>query len=329
MGVLTPNEKLTGTTEQKREILDRLTRYRVDPRHTLKLAERYPHLTFTTMDQVVAELSGADADVFTAGLELARDRFAELGQTELLPMERVFMAVASETGGHGGFHDRLLPYRADDDTQAPGYRYVQAAAVISRYGDRTSTTPPTPGMIGVDLVHAYVHDCFHFLTFRSYRLGTTGIHRNQHGINFRRESGSTYSARDPQGSASTRNLGIIMEGAFDVDAASVTREAVTETGVTCLAEGIDHYAYLDAIGEPQTAPGDVPWLESMNGYTALVTTPYSAFLAEIGGPDSGELHELILSTTLTGELVKLERWLDERYGPGEYAALFRSDVYTR
>ena len=327
--MLTPNEKLTGTPAQKRDILDRLTRYRADPRHTLRLAKRYPHLTFTTMDHVVAGLSGADADVFAAGFELARDRFAELGQADLLPMERVFMAVASDTGGHGGFHDRLLPYRADDDTQAPGYRYVQAAAVISRYGDRTGTTPPAPGMVGVDLVHAYVHDCFHYLTFRSYRLGATGVHRNQHGINFRRESGRTYSARDPQGSASTRNLGIIMEGAFDVNAAAVTSEAAAKVGVTRPTEGIDHYAFRDAIGEPHTAPEDVLWLASMNGYGALITAPYGAFLTEIGGPDSGELHELILTTTLTGELVELERWLDERYGPGEYAALFRSDAYSR
>ena len=79
-----------------------------------------------------------------AGLELARDRFATLGQTELLPQERVFMAVASTAGGFGGFHDRLLPQRVPDDTQAPGYRYVQAAAVISRYGDRTGADLPSP-----------------------------------------------------------------------------------------------------------------------------------------------------------------------------------------
>ncbi|GAA1972280.1 hypothetical protein GCM10009838_34770 [Catenulispora subtropica] len=51
--MLTPNERLTGTTEQKREILDRLTRYRTDPRRTLRLAEKYPHLRFITMDKVV------------------------------------------------------------------------------------------------------------------------------------------------------------------------------------------------------------------------------------------------------------------------------------
>lgn len=331
--MLTPNEKLTGTTEQKREILDRLTRYRTDLRRTLRLAEKYPHLTFTAMDEVVADLFGADAEVFAAGLESARDRFAALGQSELLPQERVIMAVASTAGGFGGFHDRLLPYRAPDDTQAPGYRYVQAAAVISRYGDRTGLTSPAPGMVGVDLLHAYVHDCCHYLTFRSYRLGAGdggyGIHRSQHGINFRRPSGSTYSSRDPQGSATTRNLGVIMEGAFDVDATTVVREAVAKVGVACPDDGIDRHAFLDAIGELLTAPATAPWLESMNGYVRGINAPYGVFLSEVGGPDSRELHEVIMTATLSGNLVTLQGWLDERYGQGEFTALFRSSTYTR
>jgi len=332
MGVLTPNEKLTGTTGQKREILDRLTRYRAEPRRTLRLAERYPHLRFITMDEVVGDLFGADAEVLTAGLELARDRFASLGQAELLPMERVFMAVESDDGGFGGFHDRLLPERAPDDTQAPGYRYVQAAAVISLYGDRTGMTSPAPGMVGIDLLHAYVHDCCHYLTFRSYRLGAGdggyGIHRSQHGINFRRASGSTYSSRDPEGSTSTRNLGVIMEGAFDVDATTVTREAVARAGLSCPAGGIDHHAFLDAVGELQTAPATAPWLESMNGYVRGINAPYGAFLSEVGGPDSGNLHEVIMTATLNGTLATLQSWLDERYGPGEFTALFRSGAYA-
>ncbi|WP_194898254.1 hypothetical protein [Catenulispora pinisilvae] len=280
----------------------------------------------------MADLSGPDTEVFAAGLELARDRFAALGQSELLPQERVFMAVASTAGGFGGFHDRLLPRRTPDDTQAPGYRYVQAAAVISRYGDRTGITPAAPGMVGADLLHAYVHDCCHFLTFRSYRLGADdggyGIHRSQHGINFRRASGSTYSSRDPQGSTTTRNLGVIMEGAFDVDATTVTREAVTKTGLSCPPGGIDHHAFLDAVGEVQAVPATAPWLESMNGYVQGINAPYDVFLSEVGGPDSQELHEVIITATLGGNLVTLQSWLDERYGPGEFTALFRSETYA-
>ena len=66
--------------------------------------------------------------------------------------------------------------------------------------DLYCTPPPpcTPGIVGLDLLHAYIHDTFRYLTYRAYRLGTNGgIHRNQPGINFRREPGQTYSARDP------------------------------------------------------------------------------------------------------------------------------------
>lgn len=329
--MLTPNEHLTGSTHQKREIYDRLAGFRADPRRTLRLAERYPHLTFVTLDAVVGALSGQDLDAFGAGVELARDRLADFGQTTLLPLERVFVAVSAATPEHGGFHHRLLPYRAPDDIQAPGYRYVQAAAVISRYGDLHTTAPPvpsTPGIIGLDLLHAYIHDTFHYLTYRSYRLGANGIHRNQHGINFRRESGQTYSARDPQGSASTRNLGIVMEGAFDREAAAIAGAAAQAVGCTTAAGGIDAVALQNAVGARTPTADDEPYLASMNGYVALVTEPYAAFLADVGGPETTELHDLIIRATLDGDLGPIQVWLDQRYGPGEFAALFRNGAYA-
>lgn len=280
------------------------------------------------MDDVVSSLPEADAEVFAAGLELARDRVAELGY-DLLPMDRVFIAVAATSAQRGGFHHQLLPERAPDDTQLPGYRYVQSAAVISCYGDLFGDAPSAPGVTGLDLVRGYVHDCFHYLTFRCYRLGRTGIHRSQHGINFRRESGSTYSARDPKGSDSTRNLGIIMEGAFDREATSIARDAELKAGATCPdADGVDRYAWLDATGNGVKAPGTEPLLKSMNGYARAVAAPYVGFLADIGGPDAAELHSLVIAASLSGDLGHLQVWLDQRYGPGEYAALFRAEAYT-
>ncbi|MBS2532216.1 hypothetical protein KGQ20_05475 [Catenulispora sp. NF23] len=327
MTVLTPNEKLTGTPGQKREILDRLTRFRTDPARTLKLGDRYPHLEFVTLPDLLSGL--ADRDVFTEGVRLARDRFVALGATDLLPFEQVFVAVASTMQAWGGFHHRLLPYRAPDDIQTPGYRYVQSSAVISRYGDLTGDILSAPGVTGLDLLRAYVHDCHHYLTFRSYWLGATGIHRHRHGINYRRESGQTYSARDPEGSASTRNLGVVMEGAFDREATAIASEAARAAGIACPAEGIDRHAFLDATGNAASPfePGG-PWLEAMSGYAKLVTAPYAAFLAEIGGPAADELHAHIIRATLTGDLTPLERWLDTRYGPGEFVALFRSGSYA-
>ncbi|WP_194904884.1 hypothetical protein [Catenulispora rubra] len=283
--MLTPNEKLIGTTAQKREILQ--------------------------------------------GLRLGRERFATLGATDLLPFERVFVAVASTTEAWGGFHHRLLPYRAPDDIQTPGYRYVQAAAVISHYGDLTGEAPSAPGVTGLDLLRAYVHDCHHYLTFRSYWLGAFGVHRHRHGINYRRESGQTYSARDPEGSASTRNLGVVMEGAFDREATAIVSETARTVGIECPADGTDRHAFLDATGNgPSDPESSDSWPTAMIGYSRLVTAPYAAFLAEVGGPATAELHGRIVRAALTGDLAPLERWLDKRYGPGEFVALFRSENYA-
>jgi hypothetical protein len=119
-----------------------------------------------------------------------------------------------------------------------------------------------------------------------------------------------------------------MEGAFDVDATAVTREAVIKTGLSCPADGIDHHAFQDAVGEVRTVPATAPWLESMNGYVRGINAPYRVFLAEVGGPDSRDLHEVIMTATFNGDLTTLQSWLDERYGPGEFTALFRSEAYA-
>ena len=41
-----------------------------------------------------------------------------------------------------------------------------------------------------------------------------------------------------------------------------------------------------------------------------------------------ELHDLIIRATLDGNLGPLQTWLDQRYGPGDFAALFRSGTYV-
>lgn len=142
-------------------------------------------------------------------------------------------------------------------------------------------------------------------------------------------SPGSFVARDPEDSASTRNLGVVMEGAFDREATAVVREKARAAGIECPADGIDRYAFLDATGiRPGTAETGNPWLAAMNGYDRLVTAPYAAFLAEIGGPAVEELHDRVVRATLTGDLAPLEHWLDTRYGPGEFVALFRSGTYA-
>jgi hypothetical protein len=120
-----------------------------------------------------------------------------------------------------------------------------------------------------------------------------------------------------------------MEGAFDREATAIVRKTADRMGITAPADGIDHYAFLDATGDSRTAPDTTdPWLDAMNGYPRAVTSPYAGFLAEVGGPDSGELHEMILTATLSGDLGPLQSWLDGWYGPGEFVALFRSGAYA-
>lgn len=320
--ILTPNEKLTGSGDQCAQILGRLAQFRSDLRQALRLAEKYPHLTFSTLDKVIAGFGAEDLAVFEAGVQSAAERFAEFGVGGLLPLERVFVGTRSMEPAFGGFHYGLLTDRQADDTQNPGYRYVQAAAVITKYGDLHGAGIAAPGVVGLDLLRAYVHDCFHWATFRSFRLGVDGgIHRNQHGINFRRENGATYSARDMAGSALTRNLGVIMEGAFDREAMGSAARAAAVLGVTCPKDGVDRFAFLDAVGAPTV--GDSP-----NSYTRTINAPYAAFLAEEAGADERDLHELIIRASLDGDLGPLQRWLDGRHGPGEYTALFRSNAYV-
>lgn len=234
MTVLTPNEKLMGTPQQKREIYERLVRFHQHPDRTLKLSETHPTLSFQTLDTVLPGFG--DREVFALGVRLSRERLAELGLSELLPHERVFVGVASTQPAWGG-------------------------------------------------------------------LGNTGIHRNQHGINFRRENGSSYSARDPRGSASTRNLGIIMEGEFDREAVAVVRDVAATAGIPCPTAEVDHYSWRDSTGDALHAPESAdPWLIARNSYAASVTAPYAAFLAEIGGPEADELHDLLIRVTLEGNL---------------------------
>jgi hypothetical protein len=91
-------------------------------------------------------------------------------------------------------------------------------------GEHLDGTPASPQDITLDLLRSYAHDCLHHGTFRRYQLTLDRqATRIQYGINFRRPDGLTYSAPDPPDATCTRNLGIIMEGATDTEATTITR----------------------------------------------------------------------------------------------------------
>lgn len=140
-------------------------------------------------------------------------------------------------GAFGGFHH-----------PEQGYRHFQMGAIVTRYGDLADPSAVPAALVALDLLRAYVHDCLHYGAFREYRMWGGRVVRTAYGINRRDQYGRSYSAPDPSGSASTRNLGVVMEGAGDREARSIARAAAANCGVPEPEHPVDRLAYRDAIG---------------------------------------------------------------------------------
>lgn len=267
------------------------------------------------------------AEVWYSGAAAMADRYEQLGLTGLLPTDRVWVGVRSaRPGAFGGFHHR-----------DQGYRHLQMGAVITRYGPLAGT-PAAPSELAVlDLLRAYAHDCLHYGSYRRYRLHAGEVFRTHYGINVRTPDGATYSARDAAETTSTRNLGVVMEGATDREARAITRHTAHQAGITEPGAGPDLYAYLDVTGQLTAtdtanlvAAGDQVdgYLRRMGSYQRGVNAAYATFLAEIGGGEAEDMHRLIVKAMITGSLTALRSWLDNRHGPDAFATLFKSRSYT-
>ncbi|MFC7865882.1 hypothetical protein ACFU5B_18930 [Streptomyces murinus] len=155
--------------------------------------------------------------------------------------------------------------------------------------DRRSPEDPASALL--DLLRAYTHDCLHYGSRRRY-VEVAGVPvRTQYGINYRRTGGQSYSAADSHESRSTRNLGIVMEGACDKEARALTHRDATGT---LTAEDTDRSA---------TVPGSeeqARYMAALSGYERAV---------------------------ITGDATALGMWLDDRHGPGSFAGLFRTPEY--
>ena len=288
-------------------------------------------MRFSLLPWVLDHLGGDAWDVFHAGFAVMATRYESLGLSHLLPIDRVWVGVRSTLAGtFGGFHH-----------PDQGYRHLQMGAVVTRYGDLCSPVLPSAGLVALDLLRAYAHDCLHYGSYREYELHGGEIFRSQYGFNRRTTAGRSYSAPDPKGASTTRNLGVIMEGATDREAAAIARHAAQHLGLTIPA-GTDRYAYLDATGQltcnslsqlPRNGPdADIPptadrFLAAMGSYARSVNNRYRVFLDEIGGRDADDLHTLITAAMISGSVVSLSAWLDARRGPGAFAALFRAASY--
>ncbi|OMI41389.1 hypothetical protein [Streptomyces sparsogenes] len=118
---MTPNEHLAGTTGVG-QLLERLAELRAT---TTSLTEQHPTVVFRPLPQALRwEAAGLDMGPLRYGLAFLRPRYAALGMSRTLPLDRVLLGVqCSVDGAFGGFHH-----------PNQGYRHLQMYAVITTLG---------------------------------------------------------------------------------------------------------------------------------------------------------------------------------------------------
>lgn len=291
------------------------------------LTAKHPAHVFRPLPEMLDrwETDGIDTGVFHAGVEIAARRYTGYGLTKMLPLERVLIACeSSRAGAFGGFHH-----------PDQGYRHLQMASVITKYGPLERGLPEQPALALLDLLRAYAHDCLHYGSRRRY-VEVAGLPvRTQYGINYRRTNGQCYSAADSDGSRHTRNLGVVMEGACDKEARSITRRAAEEFGITEPPGALGALAHRDMTGmmaedEVVVVQGrgeQERYAAALIGYELAVNRRYASLLGEYAPGEEAELHVAFLRAVITGDVRELSGWLDDRHGPGTFTGLFRSPAY--
>jgi hypothetical protein len=320
MTFMPPGERIDGSTAECAHLHLLLACFRASPPPM-----RLPEVSGCPLPELLGT-GIIDKDVFSAGYAVMAARYERIGVRVLLPLERVWAGTRSAAApgsarGWGGFHH-----------PAQGYRHIQMDAAVTVFGDLTGRTPVWPQSAALDLVRSYAHDCLHYATFRRYRLTDRGeIARVQYGINFREPDGRTYSAPDGPGDGPTRNLGILMEGATDAEATAVARQTAVACGITSMDSELEvpGLALADATGtlradgiEAALASGH-PYARWLGRFGRTVSARYRALLAGLDG-EPGEAHGQFVAAMISGDLARLEAWLNSRHGPGAFARLFRT-----
>ncbi|WP_103504326.1 MULTISPECIES: hypothetical protein [Streptomyces] len=294
------------------------------------LTGRHPAHVFRPLSEVLGlwAADGIDTTPFRAGVANAERRYARHGLMKMLPLERVWVGCeSSRAGAFGGFHH-----------PDQGYRHLQMAAVITMYGPMEHRSPERPSPALLDLLRAYAHDCLHYGSRRRYVDIAGAPVRTQYGINYRRATGQTYSAADEGGSRHTRNLGIVMEGACDREARDITRLTAERFGIAEPSDLLGCLAFRDMTGtlteedvrHPLDAPGSTEqtrYAATLRSYELSVNRPYERFLEEFAPGEESACHARLLAAIVSGDVVELGAWLDERHGPGAFTGLFRSPGY--
>ncbi len=269
-------------------------------------------------------------EIFYAGLVILSRRLTSFGLLDALPVDRVWVGIlSSDASSFGGFH---YPRQ--------GYRHVQLGAAVTSYGHLAASGQEHTTLTALDLLRTYAHDCLHYGSFRVYTLHNDALTRVRYGLNRRGLNGSPYSPRDRPGSRTTRNLGIVTEGAVDREARVIVRQVAAMYKLNAWRTAFDGLVFRDATGqlsdtdraslaaltEPVGVANQGRYLAAMASYERVVNARYQAFLDEIGGSDQEELHAAIIRGTLSGDQSEVHAWLEDRHGPNAFDQLFRANT---
>jgi hypothetical protein len=342
-------EHFIGGPVEKNRILCELDSFRENPIPHVR--EAHPELRFVTLGEL-ALLPQYSSRVHQSLLVDSLKALATKLRTyssDINPLSphRVWVGIEPAKNASalsiGGFHYANL-----------GYRYIQEISVLTLAGpglglgedleiDSTLAT--------LELLRGYVHDTMHYNSFRSYQMlpsevagssSNPSFYRVQYGINFRRSSGATYSLRDRADSASTRNLGIIMEAAVDRFAQDLVAELAASHGYQPPSSPFPQFVFRDCTGQlrqedllqlREVAGSDDPshevqYLRAMYSFYREITERYERFLAEFDPLGENGLHERIMSGIVTGKIRPLVKYFDHRSeGKRQFVQLFKSDMY--
>ncbi|RPK66403.1 hypothetical protein EES43_05560 [Streptomyces sp. ADI96-02] len=294
------------------------------------LTDKHHAHVFRPLSEILSRWAadGIDTTPFDAGVEDAKRRYTDYGLSRMLPLDRVLVGCEStRPGAFGGFHH-----------PDQGYRHLQMVAVITMHGPMERRIPERPGLALLDLLRAYTHDCLHYGSRRRY-VEVAGLPvRTQYGINYRRATGHSYSVADAYGSRHTRNLGVVMEGACDREARSITRKAAERFDITEPVDVLGALAFRDVTGtlteEDSQRAVDVSeraeraqYASALRNYEIGVNRRYLHFLGEFAPGEENECHTRLLAAVISGDTTTLGAWLDDRHGPGTFAGLFRTPGY--
>ncbi|HYD86020.1 MAG TPA: hypothetical protein VEA80_00955 [Vitreimonas sp.] len=223
---------------------------------------------------------------------------------EPLPLSRYYLYRPTDAD-HGGFHSR----------HAHGFRYLDLVG----YAVAITDAEIGASVRALDALRAYVHDCIHNATYRTFRRGPDGrIFREQYGFNFRRWNGLSYSPAR-QTACGSINLNLLMDGIVVLK----TAELLSHRSIAAFARArtpaermlvADVRAELEEIG-----PQCPSW-----SFHQSVTNPTLEFLERY---DSPALMEALYRAMLTGQIREAAELMRRLSGRG-WRDLFMSSAFS-